>query len=140
VYNRARNLPCSRLLTLPYRLRLPSTSLTSSEDMAALSAVIYQHLALRQAACGYILLPALPSRFANAAMCSFAFVEYESLRDSDDAYHEMHNKRIGRDRDEVLKIEARLPCLFLGIAGVIANPSIVGPYSPFCFLALRDWP
>lgn len=33
----------------------------------------------------------------------FAFVEYESRRDADDAYHEMHNKRIGRD--DVLKIE-----------------------------------
>jgi hypothetical protein len=36
-------------------------------------------------------------------MCSFAFVEYESRRDADDAYHEMHNKRIGRD--DLLKIE-----------------------------------
>jgi hypothetical protein len=34
---------------------------------------------------------------------SFAFVEYENRRDSDDAYYEMHNKRIGRD--DVLKIE-----------------------------------
>ena len=34
---------------------------------------------------------------------SFAFVEYESRRDADDAYHEMHNKRIGRD--DLLKIE-----------------------------------
>ncbi|KAF2772662.1 hypothetical protein EJ03DRAFT_189955 [Teratosphaeria nubilosa] len=38
----------------------------------------------------------------------FAFVEYESRRDADDAYYEMHNKRIGRD--DILKIEwARTP-------------------------------
>lgn len=30
-------------------------------------------------------------------------MEYESRRDADDAYHEMHNKRIGRD--DLLKIE-----------------------------------
>lgn len=30
-------------------------------------------------------------------------MEYESRRDADDAYHEMHNKRIGRD--DVLKVE-----------------------------------
>lgn len=36
-------------------------------------------------------------------LSSFAFVEYESRRDADDAYHEMHNKRIGRD--DLLKIE-----------------------------------
>ncbi|KAF3355845.1 hypothetical protein VdG1_06583 [Verticillium dahliae VDG1] len=44
----------------------------------------------------------------SASSRLFAFVEYEDRRDSDDAYHEMHNKRIGRD--DVLKIEwARTP-------------------------------
>ena len=33
-------------------------------------------------------------------------MEYESRRDADDAYHEMHNKRLGRD--DVLKIEVGL--------------------------------
>ncbi|KAI9818310.1 MAG: hypothetical protein M1832_004428 [Thelocarpon impressellum] len=38
----------------------------------------------------------------------FAFVEYVSRRDADDAYYEMHNKRLGRD--DMLKIEwARTP-------------------------------
>ncbi|CAI6335511.1 unnamed protein product [Periconia digitata] len=44
----------------------------------------------------------------SASSRLFAFVEYENRRDADDAYHEMHNKRIGRD--DLLKIEwARTP-------------------------------
>lgn len=43
----------------------------------------------------------------------FAFVEYESRRDADDAYHEMHNKRIGRE--DVLKIEVRHTAVFLSM-------------------------
>ncbi|KAI9740950.1 MAG: hypothetical protein M1818_004556 [Claussenomyces sp. TS43310] len=48
----------------------------------------------------------------SAASRLFAFVEYESRRDADDAYHEMHNKRIGRD--DLLKIEVRDTFTFIG--------------------------
>lgn len=50
----------------------------------------------------------IPAPRSAASRLRFAFVEYESRRDADDAYHEMHNKRIGRD--DLLKIEwARTP-------------------------------
>ena len=63
-------------------------------------AVIYQLHALLQVDCEYISEPMLIHRSHSSR---FAFVEYESRRDADDAYYEMHNKRIGRD--DLLKIE-----------------------------------
>ncbi len=52
------------------------------------------------------VLPGPPGALADVTQ-SFAFVEYEDRRDADDAYHEMHNKRIGRD--DILKIEVGCP-------------------------------
>ncbi|KFY89223.1 hypothetical protein V500_05885 [Pseudogymnoascus sp. VKM F-4518 (FW-2643)] len=49
----------------------------------------------------------IPAPRTAASRLRFAFVEYESRRDADDAYHELHNKRIGRD--DLLKIEASIP-------------------------------
>ena len=69
--------------------------------MVAWSAVTFQRLAPRPADCKTPFLR--PDRRVTDWALSFAFVEYESRRDADDAYHEMHNKRIGRD--DVLKIE-----------------------------------
>ncbi|OJJ67512.1 hypothetical protein ASPBRDRAFT_48065 [Aspergillus brasiliensis CBS 101740] len=66
----------------------------------------------------------------------FAFVEYESRRDADDAYHEMHNKRIGRD--DLLKIEASRIEGF-GIHN-LTDMAEVGTYSSICFLEIRLWP
>lgn len=37
-------------------------------------------------------------------------MEYEDRRDADDAYHEMHNKRLGRD--DMLKIEVSHSCRY----------------------------
>ena len=44
-------------------------------------------------------------------------MEYESRRDADDAYHEMHNKRLGRD--DLLKIEVSSPILVPGCGGIL---------------------
>lgn len=74
--------------------------------MDASSAAISRLLALPRADCE-CLFPDSKQHLAldTNRSCSFAFVEYESRRDADDAYHEMHNKRIGRD--DLLKIEVR---------------------------------
>ena len=72
--------------------------------MVALCAVISQLQEALQADCEWAL--SISCELKKLIKCSFAFVEYESRRDADDAYHEMHNKRIGRD--DLLKIEVRI--------------------------------
>lgn len=89
--------------------RLLSGALSSNirtTDMAVLSVVTFQLHELQPVVCEYcsFILVHVNSNVVDTKS-RFAFVEYESRRDADDAYHEMHNKRIGRD--DLLKIEVR---------------------------------
>ena len=71
--------------------------------MAVLSGATSQLLGLQLVVCEYTHVPFDVNSNIVDTGSRFAFVEYESRRDADDAYHEMHNKRMGRD--DVLKIE-----------------------------------
>lgn len=73
--------------------------------MGVWSAATSQLLGVLLADCTPITFMSTMLRYAHDVR-RFAFVEYESRRDADDAYHEMHNKRLGRD--DILKIEVRI--------------------------------
>ena len=72
-----------------------------------------------------------------ANLLSFAFVEYESRRDADEAYHEMHNKRIGRD--DLLKIEVCHNMQSYGVAN-ISQWARTPPSASWRFDSGRDRP
>ncbi len=82
--------------------------------MVVLSAVTSQLPELRPVVCESSLIPLVVYSNLVDTYSRFAFVEYESRRDADDAYHEMHNKRVGR-YDEILKIEVWLPAILLAV-------------------------
>ena len=99
--------------------------------MAVLSVATSRLRALQTADCKFFCIVPSSKQITNNGR--FAFVEYEDRRDADDAYHEMHNKRFGRD--DILKIEVRLPMLIK--RDIHANNDTVGPHSPVGFVALR---
>ena len=76
--------------------------------MVASFVAIFQHLELQQVVCESIPCHLKVNSNVVDTESRFAFVEYESRRDADDAYHEMHNKRL--DRDDILKIEVLPRC------------------------------
>jgi hypothetical protein len=107
---------------------------TSSNTMAAWSDATFLLPAQPLADCEY---PHRSISSPQLIVCpSFAFVEYESRRDADDAYHEMHNKRIGRD--DVLKIEVSQD--FYNSLFVHSDSFAVGSYSSLCLLEIRHRP
>ncbi|OAG11293.1 uncharacterized protein CC84DRAFT_7576 [Paraphaeosphaeria sporulosa] len=96
--------PCATPATFSFLSLSPfmlHTHLTSSPATVVLFAATSLRRVLPPAGCKW---PRYPGYINQLTMRGrFAFVEYESRRDADDAYHEMHNKRIGRD--DLLKIE-----------------------------------
>ncbi|KAI6712047.1 hypothetical protein JHW43_005404, partial [Diplocarpon mali] len=78
------------------------------------------------AAMAVLFVATFPPHVLHKVACHrFAFVEYESRRDADDAYHEMHNKRLGRD--DMLKIEA---CCYFNFSSLQSLIMSSGPELP----------
>lgn len=102
------SLPLARLATRPPPYQEPKTlpMLTTLIylAMAGWSAAIFRLQGPPAAGCTLSANHScgIESYFLTCTF-RFAFVEYEDRRDADDAYHDMHNKRIGRD--DILKIE-----------------------------------
>ncbi len=102
--------------------------------MAGWCAAIFPLRGLRAAGCKFAPLCPRALRGDLTSLCRFAFVEYEDRRDADDAYHDMHNKRMGRD--DILKIEVSF--LAASQIGLELTPSaVVGSHSSFGLVAVR---
>jgi len=92
----------------PPPVRFVREMLTSNPRAAtaAWSAATSRRLVARRAVCEFPPPTPDSTGFIGSDLtrrARFAFVEYEDKRDADEAYYDMHNKRMGRD--DILKIE-----------------------------------
>lgn len=130
---RTTRIPCDERVSFVQSFENADTKVTATADS---SVAIFPHPDLPRVVCKYPPYTQNSKTQHGLTRGRFAFVEYEDRRDSEDAYHEMHNKRIGRD--DLLKIEVRHLKYPLCHYRLTDCP-VVGPHSSFCLLALRFW-